>query len=47
MLDSDTRDGNLHDALLESGNPIAAPQCRESLCHGFIQSLSRHFDRVS
>jgi len=47
MLNPDIRDGNLNDPLLESGNPIAAPQRRESLGDGFIQSLRRHFDGVS
>ena len=47
MLNPDIRDGNLDDALLESGNPIAAPQCRESLRNGFVQGLSRDLDRVS
>ena len=47
MLDSDIRHGNLNDALLESCNPIASAQCRESLGHSFVQSLSRDFDCVS
>jgi hypothetical protein len=47
MLDPNIRDGDPNDALLEPGNPIAAPKCRESLCHGSIQSLSRDFDGVS
>jgi len=47
MLDSDISDGNLNGVLLESVDPIAVPQCRESLGHCFIQSLSRDFDCVS
>jgi hypothetical protein len=47
MLDADIRDRDLHDTLLESGDPIATPQRRESLGHGFIQSLSSYLDGVS
>jgi hypothetical protein len=36
MLDSDIRDRNLNDTLLEACNPIAAPSCRESFGDSFI-----------
>jgi hypothetical protein len=47
MFNPNICNGNLDNALLESSNPITAPQCRESLGHGFIQTFSRDFDSVS
>jgi len=47
MLNPNICNGNLNDALLESGKPIVAPQCCESLGHGFIQAFCRDFDSVS
>jgi hypothetical protein len=47
MLDPDISDGNPNDALLESVNPITAPQCHESLSNGFVQGFCGYFDRVS
>src|SRR5258708_6729506 len=47
MLDSNIRNRDLNDALLEASNPIAAPSCRKSLRHSFIQAFCGDFDGVS
>jgi hypothetical protein len=46
VLHTNVHHGNLNDALLETRDPITAPEGRESLGDGFVQAFRRDFDGV-
>jgi len=47
VFDSNICDRNFDDTLLESGNPVVPPQCRESLGNSLIQAFGGDFNGVS